>query len=89
MTSLEKAIFQKNLTEDTVDLQHCSNWLKQQIKLLYAQLAASEEKAESFRRLAYEKPESSKKSIRNKHGYIGTCDCSECTREDTTEEKKP
>ena len=34
MNILEKAITQKHLTEETVDAQFCSDWLKDEIKLI-------------------------------------------------------
>lgn len=36
--SLEKALTQDHLTADTVDAQFCNNWLKEQIKRLFAEL---------------------------------------------------
>jgi hypothetical protein len=37
MSTLEKAVSQKHLTPDTVDMQFCSDWLKDEIKTLFAQ----------------------------------------------------
>lgn len=39
MNRLEKAVTQDHLMEDTVDAQFCSNWLKAEIKALFAEIA--------------------------------------------------
>jgi hypothetical protein len=36
MSTLEKAVSQEHLTLDTVDFQFCSDWLKDEIKALFA-----------------------------------------------------
>ena len=43
MSTLEKAVSQKHLTLDTVDMQFCSDWLKDEIKALFAQVKNLEE----------------------------------------------
>jgi hypothetical protein len=34
--SLEKAVNQEHITEDTIDLQFCSDWMKDEIRRLFA-----------------------------------------------------
>jgi hypothetical protein len=42
MNDLKKAVSQEHITEDTVDLQFCSDWLKNEIKLLFSYKEALE-----------------------------------------------
>lgn len=42
MSKLEKAITQEHITLDTVDVQFCSNWLKDEIKILFNTIASLE-----------------------------------------------
>jgi hypothetical protein len=50
--SLEKSMRQTTLTVDTVDDQYCSEWLKEQIKRLFAQLADERRERDIARGLA-------------------------------------
>lgn len=47
--SLEKAMTQTTLTADTVDDQFCSEWLKDQIKHLFAQLEQTQKEGDFLR----------------------------------------
>ena len=46
--TLKKAILQTHLTEDCVDAQFCSDWLKDEIKLLFSQLRAVTEERDKL-----------------------------------------
>lgn len=44
---LKKAIKQKHMTSDTVDNQFCSDWLKDEIKILFSKIEKLEKVAEA------------------------------------------
>jgi len=46
MSTLEKAVSQEHLTLDTVDFQFCSDWLKDEIKRLFAEIDTLRKDAE-------------------------------------------
>ncbi len=50
MNDLIKAVFQKQLTLDTVDIQFCSDWLKDQMKSLFTCLADAERARDAYER---------------------------------------
>jgi len=51
---LLKAVFQKQLTPDTVEIQFCSNWLKDQITDLFTKISTMEEKLKAYELLLEE-----------------------------------
>lgn len=53
MSTLEKAVTQEHITEDTVDFQFCSDWLKDEIKLLFHQITKLKTALRDIDRMAH------------------------------------